>query len=1246
MSSPAQQHRVTPLLASTALELSAITEADAGVIGDESHRLETYQDFVEHGTAVEGGSATNRIWSDKSYIPLTIATQCIDCLHCVVACPHQAIDYEIRAYNVSPLIRAGKALASRLPGIELDPATNREIVTKGATDYSHCKGCFVCGTACPTGAIHFVPVNNVDTAAFDGAKLEPEQVASVLVTPDEQDVDFVRQVLDRVTAEQAGWGPGEKRDGSIYNGSELLSRFVFQAGFDGASLYPITPNTVFQQYLEAGVNARAGGNLQLRSCLSEESGYAWLTGLAVQGKRTLMAQGSQSLAQLYEHMNINPGLHLPVFMFEMTRALAPGTSIKPDHTTTLRTADTGEIILFGRSLQDNYDRSLLLLKLMESEGVWVPGRLVIKGFVETHAVSSERQAAVTLLASEQVEEFLGREKNPFVFQPDKDISVGILDFDARYAEQRQAIDSVLDRAGENFAACARQLAAFTGRPEIPEVSRFPATGEFDFALISLDDPDMNTAEYVCESLRRQGVKAGVVSISLYRPFPAAKLRTAVEGCKAVAILEYSNRSGRAGGAQFADEVRAALYSLATPPLSFAVQAGLGGRVVSVSYLMLLNRMMADLAGGNDSATARWLKDHSVDGAFGLGIRGNPLPQTDARFDLPLKQPGIHETVIVGKGGQGVLLLNAVLTGMATLCGEYAMSMVGYGALQRGGGINLSFRHGKEKIRDYSDIVMPDTLVSFEFDIHLQAMLPQLAPGGTLILDGDQDQRSHYEAHLPEAAQLVIIPARSIAREIYGNANQTNAVLLGALLAHLGIEREQTLQYLLDNVVNIPEMAKEAALVNREPNRRACLAGFLAYSMQASRDSEPSPATGQAADLRGLVLPPAILRVVDRPAALARLKRRYALRKALYRGLFQFHPMVNQLQTMYLRLRGHQPVSGGDMACGGCGQINIFRTVFNFLESLQPDTGRIFVSEQDGCGTVFSGLNRTSIWNMPYVRIAYETAHGVAAGLASGVGDTDLVVSISGDGGMMQGARSVEDVLHQRDPVLHIVVVNQVLGNTGGQATIATTVGARTREGHQSTHQPLDFLRVAEKYSVQGAVASTVHLGDLYKKLRRAHRVVSQHRQPFLLVMHFSCLEQGVNLAESLILQKKALDAHYFNLYSLHYKMVCNADGQALYRKKRVVIDWYPWTFGKRAWKDQLLRYASSQGMMRHFARDDTALEQAYGQVRGQWQALKQEAGPLRYYLGFLRNLFSLDRITMARLIRKQAPEQASSGATG
>jgi len=1235
---------IKKIKASQAFELSAITEASAGVVGDEIRKLETWQDFTEKGTSVVGGTSAARVWADKSYVPLTVKTQCIDCLHCVVACPHHAIDHDIRDEQLGTLVRTGKKLASIIPGFNYDPATDEQFVGKGSTDYSFCKGCFVCASACPTGAIHFVPKNQINYETFKGAPLEPEKLKDIFVAPVMKNQARIKSLVKYAEKSMSDYTAGAlmEQDLHLFNGSEVLSRFVFQAQFDSASMYPITPNTGLLKYLEAHVKSNPD-SLDLRTCLSEESGYAWLTGSSVQGKRCLMAQGSQSMAQLFEFMNINPGLHLPVFMFEMTRALAPGTSIKPDHTTTMRTADTGEIIIFGRGLQENYDRSLLLLKLMESEGVWVPGRLIVKGFVETHAISTQKQANVKMLSDEQVRSYLGKAKNPFVFKDGENLSVGTLDFDARYAEQRQAIDEVLIRAGQNFDDCAANLEKVNGRPAIQKVERYPQHGVIDFCLVSLNDPDLNTAEYVCDELRAQGINAGVISINLYRPFPAKELRDSVRGCQSIGIIDYSNRSGRSGGAALADEVRSALYQTGESPELFAVQMGLGGRAVTIPNLLLLNRILADLAQGKESTAAKWFQDKHPDRVFSLGSRGNELPQTDAKFEIDSNQRNIHETVIVGKGGQGVLLLNSLLSGIANLRGDYAVSMVGYGALQRGGGITLSFKHSQEKIRDYSDIVMPDTLVAFEDDIHLSAMLSQLKPGGTLILDGDLDKLNVYQERCPQHCKVVVIPARALANEIYGNANKTNVILFGALCAHHGIENEATFLNLIDNMVQISEIRKEAGLLKRSENHKGAIAGFVAYQkfQEDILALESQPVVEDPfLEFQEQVLPAAILKVVDNPTKLAKLKKKYALKKSIYKKMFQFHPMVSQIQSMYIKLKGRTPVSGGDMACGGCGQINIFRNVLNFMEYLQDEKGKIYISEQDGCGTVFSGLNRTSIWNTPYIRIAFETAHGVASGLASGVSDDDIVVSIAGDGGMMQGIRSVEDSLHQQDPIFHIVVINQVLGNTGGQAAATTMKGARTREGHEARRESMNFLKLAEKHCVEGAVATSVHLHDLQEKIRWGHRVVKEEKRPFMLVMNFSCLEQGVNLAESLIQQKRALDAHYFNLYSLKFKNVKNSDGQLLYRKKKIQIDWFPWTFGKKNWKKKLKTYASKQSMMKAFTEDEAALESGYGQLRGNWMDLKQEMGTINYHWALFKNIFSMSRATMARLIRKSAPDQA------
>jgi len=168
--------------ASIGFELSAITEASAGVIGDSIKPLETYQDFTNNGTAVLGGSAGQRIWTDKSFVPITLKTQCIDCLHCVVACPHHAIGYDIEKKEAPFIIQTTKQILNLIPGFHFAEENSHEVVHKSDTDYNFCKGCFVCASACPVGAIHFVPKEFVNYEIFKGAPIEPEEVASIFFT--------------------------------------------------------------------------------------------------------------------------------------------------------------------------------------------------------------------------------------------------------------------------------------------------------------------------------------------------------------------------------------------------------------------------------------------------------------------------------------------------------------------------------------------------------------------------------------------------------------------------------------------------------------------------------------------------------------------------------------------------------------------------------------------------------------------------------------------------------------------------------------------------------------------------------------------------------------------------------------------------------------------------------------------------------------------------------------------------------
>ena len=82
------------------------------------------------------------------------------------------------------------------------------------------------------------------------------------------------------------------------------------------------------------------------------------------------------------------------------------------------------------------------------------------------------------------------------------------------------------------------------------------------------------------------------------------------------------------------------------------------------------------------------------------------------------------------------------------------------------------------------------------------------------------------------------------------------------------------------------------------------------------------------------------------------------------------------------------------------------------------------------------------------------------------------------------------------------------------------------------------------------------------------------------------------------------------------------------------------TYGKKAWKKSLKSYFSLQKISKHIAEDDELLEEVYWVLRGRWENMKHDMGLLRYYGHFLKSFFSISRLTMKRLIRKDIPEKA------
>ncbi len=87
-----------------------------------------------------------------------------------------------------------------------------------------------------------------------------------------------------------------------------------------------------------------------------------------------------------------------------------------------------------------------------------------------------------------------------------------------------------------------------------------------------------TTRMVVDKLRARGVKAGMIRMRVFRPFPYAAYAKALEHVKVVGVLDRADSFGAQGGPLFL-EIRAALYDNDPRPQVLPFVYGLGGRDV-------------------------------------------------------------------------------------------------------------------------------------------------------------------------------------------------------------------------------------------------------------------------------------------------------------------------------------------------------------------------------------------------------------------------------------------------------------------------------------------------------------------------------------------------------------------------------------------------------------------------------------------------------------------------------------------
>ena len=333
--------------------------------------------------------------------------------------------------------------------------------------------------------------------------------------------------------------------------------------------YPITPQSSIAEHLSERV---ADGSIKAQYVRveSEHSAMSVCVGAQLTGVRCATATSSVGLALMHEVCGVTSGCRIPLVMPVVNRSLVAPWSLWCDHQDTMAERDTGWLQFYAGTVQDVLDLYLCALRISEHEDVLTPSMVCLDGFFLSHSMQK-----VYVPEDEEAFDFVGEyvRRNMYL-DPQDPMFINDLCPTSEYTEMRYQ-----QKVGfENAAGVAEKVLAEYNRRFGRDlgVVRTYKLEDAQIAVVTIGSMS-GTAKYVVDQLREQGIRAGVLQLVMFRPFPTAIVRDLLANIPVVGVID---RSAGLGGAYppVCTEVMAALYGEKTRVFSYI--GGLAGRDIS------------------------------------------------------------------------------------------------------------------------------------------------------------------------------------------------------------------------------------------------------------------------------------------------------------------------------------------------------------------------------------------------------------------------------------------------------------------------------------------------------------------------------------------------------------------------------------------------------------------------------------------------------------------------------------------
>ena len=365
----------------------------------------------------------------------------------------------------------------------------------------------------------------------------------------------------------------------MLTGNKAAAWGARMAGVEYVPAFPITPQT---EIIETLAKWFADGTLQgkFTNMDSEHSMFMAAGSAGATGVRVFTASSSQGILHGMESLYPISGWRTPMVIVNVSRALATPITLEPDHNDVMSTRDCGLIQLHAETCQEVFDFILMGYRIAEDPEVCLPVLVNMDGFY----LSFTREP-VLIPDEEAVRNFLPlyTVTQP-VFQASRPMARASAVFGGATYTSFKLQQELASRSAEKcFNQTAQEFEKYFGRLYEPVEAFHLDDAEYVFVM---SNSFATKGKSAVMKLRRQGIKAGLLKLRLFRPFPSEAIASALGGHAKVAVIDQNLAPGM-GGITYPEIVTSLYDREDRPEKILSVIGGLGGKDIEDQDFMAI-----------------------------------------------------------------------------------------------------------------------------------------------------------------------------------------------------------------------------------------------------------------------------------------------------------------------------------------------------------------------------------------------------------------------------------------------------------------------------------------------------------------------------------------------------------------------------------------------------------------------------------------------------------------------------------